>query len=117
MSQLIFCERFRTSYCISPIIFKKPTILPEQSVTDSFTAVYTKTKDSRISDSVTGFKNILQVSHKDNRITFLEHSFFVNFEHVFVSWGTLIMNNSEKLREITLFTRSGIFKVYDEVPS
>ena len=91
--------------------------MPEESVTDSFTDVYTKSKNLRKSDSVTGFKNILQDSHKDNQITFLEHSFFVNFEHVIVSWGTLIMNNSEELREITLFTRSGIFKVYDEVPS
>ena len=85
MSQLIFCERFRTSYCISPIIFKKPTIWPEESVTESFTDVSTKTKNLRKSDSVTGFKNILQDSHKDNRITFLEHSFFVNFEHGIVS--------------------------------
>ena len=91
--------------------------MPEESVTDSFTDVYTKSKNLRKSDSVTGFKNILQDSHKDNQIAFLEHSFFVNFEHVIVSWGTLIMNNSEELREITLFTRSGIFKVYDEVPS
>ena len=29
MSQLFFCERFRTSCCISRTIFKKPTILTE----------------------------------------------------------------------------------------
>ena len=29
MSELFFCERFRTSCCISPTNFKKPTVLPE----------------------------------------------------------------------------------------
>ena len=38
----------------------------------------------RKSDSITDFKNILQVNHKDTQITFLKHSFFVDFEHVFV---------------------------------
>ena len=29
MSKLFFCKRFRTSWCISPTNFKKPTVLSE----------------------------------------------------------------------------------------
>ena len=34
---------------------------------------------------------------KDTRITFPKDSFFVDFEHVFVCWGTFTSSNSEEL--------------------
>ena len=55
---------------------------------------------------------------KTAKIAFLKHFFSVNFEYVFVSWGNFWSNNSEEFWEMTLFTRSGIFKeINDEVPS
>ena len=69
-------------------------------------------EDFQSSDSVTDSRNILQANYKYTRITFLTHSFFVDFEHVFVCWGVFRSNSSEEFKEITLFTRSEIFREY-----
>ena len=58
-------------------------------------SLFLRLEDLQKSDSVTDFKNILQANHKDTRTTFLKHSFFLDFEHVFVCWGTSLSNRKE----------------------
>ena len=69
-------------------------------------------EDLRKSNFTTDFKNIFQANPKDSRITFPKHSYFVDFEHVFVYWGTLATTQSNSEKQPYLHVQE-----FDEVPS
>ena len=66
-------------------------------------SLFLRPEDLQKSNSVTDFKNILQANHKDTRITFLKHFFFL-FEYVFVCWSTSISNRKEEFGNNPIYT-------------